>query len=593
MKKNILVLLAVCFAAALFGQEDLEKKAMDIYRVDMPKDSVTTLKLMKRTGKVYEVFKEFSEKDVPSANDTARGYGLFEINVNDDIYPNFIPSKNMLKGAITCAAAPGEKRIAALGVYPLEDISKIKAMAGDLTGPEGKVISGQSISVNAVKYDYDREGISWICKGKYAVPSDEAVCLKETPRLFYLIISVPEGAVPGKYKGAISLSGGKKASEMGLELNVLPVKFETFPDEYYFGSFNYYDFGSKDVNTLEKILMELKERGMNIMHGKINSALKFTPAGVEIDFTNIEKNAQLLKKYGHKRWIIEMTGLPNDIVDAMGCKYYDQRFNKAYKDMLVQIKERMQKGGWPEIQIMIDEPREIDTDNARPRARTYWDLENLFPLHAAAGLPALPSYERDDGGPRFEDNTKRALYWQQGSKTPMIMTHGISLSEKLTRETLKNGNMVYLYNDGYGRYQFGLQVFQFSAKGNVQFWYFSGDRFNTMAQFPVNYAVILSKEGPYIPTLRWLRSSEGVNDFRYIYTLLKRTESASNKTAPEVVAASRYLESIKSFAFGNDNGDVREADTVGEETLKKYGGEKLDKMREKLAALIIAIDNMK
>ena len=117
MKKNILVLLAVCFAAALFGQEDLEKKAMDIYRVDMPKDSVTTLKLMKRTGKVYEVFKEFSEKDVPSANDTARGYGLFEINVNDDIYPNFIPSKNMLKGAITCAAAPGEKRIAALGVY--------------------------------------------------------------------------------------------------------------------------------------------------------------------------------------------------------------------------------------------------------------------------------------------------------------------------------------------------------------------------------------------------------------------------------------------------------------------------------------------
>ena len=121
----------------------------------------------------------------------------------------------------------------------------------------------------------------------------------------------------------------------------------------------------------------------------------------------------------------------------------------------------------------------------------------------------------------------------------------------------------------------------------------TGFKNGMMAQFPVNYAVILSKEGPYIPTLRWLRSSEGVNDFRYIYTLSKKVENAANKTAPEVIAAARYLESIKSFAFGNDNGDVREAETVGEETLKKYGGEKLDKMREKLAALIIAIDNMK
>ncbi|MEI7904268.1 MAG: glycoside hydrolase domain-containing protein [Candidatus Firestonebacteria bacterium] len=592
MSKKLCFLFVSLFAVVLFAEEDLEKKAMTIFGADMPKGSVNTLRLMKKTGKIYESFKEYKEKFTPSGEDAARSYGLFEVPCTEDIYPNYVPAKNSFKSVLSSSATPGERRIVALGVYPMEDIGNVLVSAGNLEGPGGKSIPAKNITVNAVKYDYEPEGISWFCKGKYAANTNEAVCLKEIPRLFYISVSVPEDASAGQYKGSISVSGGKKNSEMSFVLEVQPFKFEPLSDEYYFGAFNYYDFSSPDLQKLEKILMELKERGMNVMHGYFRAALKFTASGVEIDFTNIEKNALLLKKYGHKRWIIEMTGLPNEIVDAMGCKYYDERFNKAYKDMLVQIKERMTKGGWPEIQIMIDEPREQDTDNPRPLARTYWDLENLYPLHAAAGLPALPSYERDDGGPRFDDTTKRALYWEQGSKIPLIMTHGILLSEKLIKETLKNGNMVYLYNGGYGRYQFGLHVYQLNAKGHVQFWYFSVERLTTMAKFPVNYAVVLAKDGPYISTIRWLRSSEGVNDFRYIYTLSKKLEKLKDKSAPAAVSAQSYLDSIKSISFGKNSGNVREADTVDRDTLNSFSGAKLDEMRSKLTEHIIAVDRL-
>jgi len=593
MKKSLFILLLVFFAAALFGQEDTEKKAMAIFKADMPKDSYNALKLMKRINKIYEGFKNNTEQFTPGPADIARGFGLFEFSSSEDIYPNYVPPKKLCTSTLKAIAAPGEKRIAVLGVYPLEDIVSLRVKAGDLTGPNGKVLSGKNIKINAVKYDYEPEGLTWYCKGKYAIPANEITCLKETPRLFYIIAAVPEDAAAGQYKGKLTVTGGKKESGMEFIVEVRPLKFETIADEYYFGAFAYYDFTSPDTGKLEKILLEMQDRGMNIMHGKIFNAIKFKAGAAEVDFTNIEKNALLLKKFGHKRWILELTGLPNEVVDALGCRYYDEKFNKAYKSILTQLKDRMDKGGWPQIQFMYDEPREIDTDNYRPLARTYWDLENLYPLHSEVGIPALPSYERDDGGPRFEDKTKRALYWEQGSKIPLVMTHGISLSEKLTRESLKNGNMVYLYNDGYGRYQFGLQVFQFSAKGHIQFWYFSDNRLNTLAKYPVNFAVVLEENSPYIPTLRWLRSSEGVNDFRYIYTLQKKVEKAANKSAPEVLAAQKYLDTIKSFKFENDNGDVREADTVGANTLRKYSGEKLDEMRNKLAEHIIALDSLK
>ncbi|MEI7904968.1 MAG: hypothetical protein WCI43_06105, partial [Candidatus Firestonebacteria bacterium] len=381
--------------------------------------------------------------------------------------------------------------------------------------------------------------------------------------------------------------------EAELTVEVRALKLEPFSDEYYFSAFTYTDFNSSNQPGIEKTIIELKKRGMNLLHGGIHSALKITPAGAEIDFTNIEKNFLLMKKYGFKKCIVELTALPNTFVDVLGCKFYDEKFNKAYKDMLLKIKDKMDKGGWPEIQVMYDEPREFDTDNPRPLARTFWDMENILRLHTEAGLPALPTYMSDDGGPRFEDSTKSATYWEQGSNYKYVMTHGWAPSAKLMRETVKKGNTLYLYNCGYGRFQFGLLTYQLGAKGNVQFWYSSSDSLNTMAQFPTSYAVVTTPKGPFIPTLRWLRSEEGVNDFRYIYTLKKAVERVKDKSAPEAVAALNYLETLKAVTFGKTAGDGRESETVGSDTLKTFGGGKLDEMRDKLAEHIIALNKLK
>ena len=590
MKKLLSVFLALSIGTLLFAQdsdEAIAKKCFNAYASDMPKGSVTSTKIMLKVGKIYEGFAEIKDTFTPPAADIERGFSLFSDNYNDDIYPNSVPRKGSLNSAAASFAAPGEREPLVIGVYPLNDLKDITVSVSDLTGTNGAKIPAGNVLINYVKYDYEPQGVSWYCKGKYLIEQNTINGLKETPRMFWLLVSVPENAAAGEYKGEATVTAGGKTASIGLSVTVQPFSFEHFTDEYYFGAFTYLPFNLPEEAT-EKCLIEMKKMRMNCMHGKLVGALKITPAGAVIDFSKVDKNMKLMTKYGIKIVIIEMTGLPNEFVDNMKCGYYDETFNKAYLAMLAQLKENQDKGGWPMIQIMYDEPREADTDNPRPCARTYWDIENLLKLHEKAGVAALPTYMSDDGGPRAEDNKKQATYWDLGGKSPCSMTHGWAPSAKLMKEVVKQGKTLYIYNNGFGRFQFGLLTFQLEAKGNVQFWYKSEDKLTSQAQFPTSYAVVGQPDRD-IATLRWIRTEKGVDDFRYIYTLQKAIEKAKDKEAPAVKAAQDYLKSLKAITFDKPSVDGRQADTVGDDTLKRFGGGKLDLMKITLAKHIIAV----
>jgi hypothetical protein len=337
---------------------------------------------------------------------------------------------------------------------------------------------------------------------------------------------------------------------------------------------------------MEKILQDLVKRDMNVIHGGIGGCLKVDSGGATLDFTNMEKNALLMKKYGFKKWIIELTGLPNTFVDKMKCGYYDSAFNKAYKDMLKQIKDKADKGGWPEIQVMYDEPREEDSDNPRPLARTYWDMENLIKLHNEAGLQSLPTFMSDNGGKRHENKSLSADYFELCKLSKYSMTHGWDQSRRIMSTTVASGNTLYLYNCGYGRFPYGILTYKLGAKGNVQFWYSGGNKMDTAAQFPTSYAVVTSADGPFIPVLRWLRSVEGVHDFWYIKMLERAVAGAGDKNSADVAAAKSLLEELKGAKLAASNADQTGSETLSSETLKSFAGTKLDTYKYKMGQLI-------
>ena len=584
MRKVLLFFIVCLFAATVSCQDaDLEKKVWGIYAADMPKGPVSTMKAWKRVGKAFETFYEEKEKFTPDAADKERGYAVYVRPSNDDVYPNMVPKKSELKKEVKCSGASGEQVQLMFLVYPLEDLRSIRVSSGDLIGPGNKTISRSKIEINYVKYDYEPEGLEWRCKAKYVMPSNETFGNKGVPRPFWIIVRIPEDADGGLYKGKLTISAGKKPVDMDFSVEVFPFKIEKPGDEYYFSAFTYLKGSSPE--TLERYVKELVKRDMNVIHGCGPSIVP----GAQIDFATMEKNALIMKKYGFKKWIIEMTGLPNAFVDKLKCKYYDAVFNKAYKDMLKQIKDRADKGGWPEIQVMYDEPREQDTDNSRPLARTYWDIENLLKLHNEVGLPALPTYMGDGGAARFENKSLKANYFELCRISKYNMTHGWEGSRKIMDETLKSGNTLYLYNCGFGRFQFGLLTYKLGAKGNIQFWYSGGDSLNTAANWPTSYAVVTQLDGVHIPVLRWLRSVEGVHDFWYIMMLEKEIKNAKDKTSSDVVAGQRILDELKAITLGKSDADGRSSETVSAETLNKFDGEKMDGYRYKIAQIIAKI----
>ncbi|OGF48950.1 MAG: hypothetical protein A2044_08265 [Candidatus Firestonebacteria bacterium GWA2_43_8] len=584
--RKVLMFFSACLISTVVLSQDaeLEKKVWGIYLADMPSGPVSTMKIWKRLGKAYETFYEEKETFVPDAADKERGYVLYKKASNDEVYPNIVPKKEEIKKGIGCFGSAGEQVQMMVLVYPLDDINILKVTSGDLTGPGNKTIPKEKIEINYVKYDYEPEGLEWRCKAKYVMPSNETFGKKRVPRPFWIMIRIPEDAEGGIYKGKLTVSTGKKPADFEYSVEVFPFKIENPGDDYYFSAFTY--LRSAGPETLERYIKELAKRDMNVIHG---CGPDIVP-GAQIDFARMEQNASIMKKYGFKKWVIEMTGLPNAFVDKLKCKYYDAEFNKAYKSMLKQIKDRADQSGWPEIQVMYDEPREEDSDNPRPLARTYWDMENLLKLHNEVGLATVPVYMGDGGGKRHENPSLKANYFELCKLSKYNMTHGGGGgSKKIIEETLKAGNTLYLYNNGFGRFQFGILPYKLGAKGTLQFWFSSGNTLNTAEQFPTSYAVVALDNGTFIPVLRWLRSVEGVHDFWYITMLENAIKKSGNKNSPDVIAGQKILNELKGVTLSESNADGRDSENVSLETLKRFTGEGLDNYRYKIAQLILKL----
>ncbi|MEI7903981.1 MAG: hypothetical protein WCI43_01030 [Candidatus Firestonebacteria bacterium] len=595
--RNFMLTLVLCFFAASLSvaQEKTNSgKTWELYETDMPEDSVLQVKDWKDKNKFKESFYQEREMFLPAAIDKERGFAYFVKPTTDDIYPAMTPHKDELKAGVCSFGAAGEKVFALFLVYPLQDIKSIKVEAGDLEGPGGKLIPAGNIEISSVKYDFDPDGTGgWILRAKHVMLGvNEAPGLKEAPRPFWLRVKIPEDAPGGVYKGSLTVSGGLKPAGVEISVEVFPFKIEKPGEAYFFGPFTYTNADVYD-KTMEKICEDLAKHDMNVMHGGLGNALKIDAAyGTTFDFSKMDKNAEIMKKYGINKWIIEMTGLPNRFVDTLRCRYYDNTFNNAYVSMLMKLKDRMVKKKWPEILIMYDEPREYDSDNKRPLARTYFDIENLLKLHKQAKLAAIPTFMRDSGGKRAENKTQEANYYELCRVSKFNMTHGWDQAAKIMKETLNSGNTLYLYNcGGYGRFQFGLLTYRYGAKGNMQFWYTSGPGLSTASQFPLTYAVSTCGlfEGSYTPVIRYLRSVEGVHDFWYLVMLEQALKNIKNKTSLDAIKAEQLLGKIKQLDVKKSGADERSADILNPETLKDFPGTRFDEYKYKAAQLIIKL----
>lgn len=542
------------------------------------KDTISSIRIQKRVGKIYEVYFEEKNTFTPSLEDQARGFSLFKKSSGEDLFPNSLPGKDDLVKEYKASGVRGEFEPIVICVLPIKDLNGVNISVSDLTKENGKTIVSANIAVKHVKYEYMIVQNSWMVKGRYMVKG--AV---DTPagvtRAFWLTVKVPVDAEPGVYKGKANIMAGGLRIEAPVSFEVLPFDWAEFSPLHTYWMWDYN--GYLENTQLEKRLENLRDHGMNCFDSGIPATWKIEGGEMKIDFSTADRVAPLLKKYGFKKWMFDNM-IYGQIAKASGTRIWSEEHKKLYKSMLLQFKAKAEKDNWPELIWTVDEPRESEDDGSRG-IRTYADMMEYAKLLAEIGVHSNISWANQaHSGADYTDVVPFAYY--NTTHAPVVSCEKIIIAANAKKKPL------LLYNCGQNRYAFGVLVKQKNALGNSQFWYCAAKYgIPTMTMATWSCAVYDNNNDP-VDTYDWDQIREGVDDYKYIWTLEQALEKCADKGSPEAAAAQQALEGIARMSFKTGSGDNYGAEFMAP-AMVYYDGSLLDNMRANLVKCIIALQN--
>jgi hypothetical protein len=147
-----------------------------------------------------------------------------------------------------------------------------------------------------------------------------------------------------------------------------------------------------------------------------------------------------------------------------------------------------------------------------------------------------------------------------------------------------------LYNCGLNRYAFGALVKQCNALGNSEPGYCASKYGIPSEPFASTSCAVFDDANCPVDTLAWDQIREGVDDYRYIWTLEQLLAKCKDVNLPEAAAGKAALDSISKIEVPYAN---NYSPDVLSESMVNFKGRRLDEMRSALVKCIIALKNKK
>ncbi len=563
------------------AENTTEEKCWKVFELDHreTKDIITSVRLLKRMGKIYETYFKEASAFTPSDEDKARGFSVFIKSTGDELFPNSRPEETLAGKVLAAAGVRGEIVSLVVCVLPENDVSNSCVSVSDLAKSGGKLISKENIQIKHIKYDYVATGNSWMLKGRYLVNGPVAIPAGVT-RAFRLSVKIPADAEAGEYKGKISVAAGGKSAYAVFSLEVLPFEWAELPPLHTFWIRDNSPYESGP--TLEKRLEDLHAHGMNCYDSDLPVTWKIENGVLKIDYSIAEKTAPLLKKYGFTKWMI--TGREYiELAKSAGEVLWSPEHIKIYTALIAGFKEKAEKEGWPEIIWMADSAGFSASDqNAAVDSITlpklYNDMLNFAGITAKAGARSNISWVSDT---RTSDNSGLVPFF-------FYNTGRIGLCEKTMETAERLKKPLLLYNCGLNRYSFGLLVKQRNALGNSMPYYCAAKYGNPTTPGASISCVVTGPDSSLIDTYAWEQAGEGVNDFRYIWTLEHALAGCREPASPGAAAARAALDAVSKVTFTGADIKTLSPDPFAAE-MTDFKGSRLDKVRTDIIECIMAL----
>ena len=494
----------------------------------------------------------------PTSAETARGYQVFTRGEPGDIRPGSRPRPEERIAALRIAATPGEFEPASFALYPLRDLAGARCTVSDFAGPSGARLAAHAADLRVARCWPQRT--DWRSKTFHVIPEllerrDTVDLRKAVAQQFYVIVSVPDACRAGLYRATVRVQAGSRVSDaLELQLRVLPFKLRTPPGivwGLYPDTGRWHHFPPDQV---EREMVEFKEHGINalMLYPLGFSDWSYANGKVSVDFTRFREQMRLYHRVGFDGvMVVSIQGSESFVARLIGAPTAEPTpaFVDAYRQMLALLRKESVEGQWPEHCLhSVDEP----SGGARGEAA----IRTLM-LIKEAGFKTFNTCYRDFVRERIDPYLDYRCYNNIGfghMSTP-------EATAELRAETLAAGDHFWWYGSGCytnsrfiqdgnviaNRFMTGFHFWRTAATGAWS-WTFlrpkgsAYDDFDGTSQREHKDACIAypTPDGKgLVPTLQWEGIREGVDDYKYLYTLKTLIDEAKSAAKPETVAAGK------------------------------------------------------
>lgn len=484
---------------------------------------------------------------VPTDAERNRGYVVFSRSYLEEVLPNSSPAADERDVAFSISAARGEAEPVTFSMVPLKALRTVHITAGDLTSPGGGRIPASCWDIRHVRYmqtprhsTADRDN-PYSVKPRLLDKADVKDFEAGTVRRVWLTVRVPSDAVPGVYEGSIFLKpDNAPAATLPVKLRVLPFELEE-PSDVAIGIF--YNPGSpwsrwkgqedRLFKDMRSSLTLLRDHGFNsvachVGHPKVWIDKK--DGKIKADMRRFERFFKLFKDVG-----MSMTApflaysndggsalVPVQPTQKMGWiwrngaradEYLNPNWVRRFRELLRFHFEYGKKRGWPPIVWCVhdelDYRKKENTEGiAKILQATYMqepEVKTTGCINNPAGLPLVPYHDY-----------------------PMFNI-GIPFTQENLDLVRKHGRTLAIDNFGQNRWAIGFWMWRIQPRfaADSLFCWIGADPYNPFDDAVASeLAVALPGRKGWRPSPTLERMREGIDDYKYAYTLQQTLQKA-------------------------------------------------------------------
>jgi hypothetical protein len=520
--------------------------AVILFPVEKATEGARFLEYVKQKRRFYfdNAFKRVlhnpeGDRPQPAADDTARGYMVFQRDFMKDVYYNDSPYRAEIGQPLVAGGFAGETAPVTMSVLPLKDLGKGTLSVSPLAGPQGS-IPASAIDVGYVSYRLTRmtnDGGVYTISPRLILPKNSVALPKGVARRFWLTVHVPAAAAPGVYTAQVSFTPEQGAAQSvplrftvrkgtldAVDIPVGPwggrIGTPWFQDDPATT-----DFGAEMTG---KSLLMLRARGFTMFSGVPRVVYQgFKDGKPVLDFSAADRQMADARRYGFRAvdsYDAGVTGIDayhRDLGKMKEAGFSD--YSAFVKAVYSAIERHAQEKEWlPVYWNLGDEPGGDALKESIENAKAY---REAFPVGPPFFTAATSLYPRNADDPNF------VL-----AKTLHVAT--LNLHDEANLKLLASAGGAWAYYNNGNRWTFGAYLYKAVKEFGLKFrlaWHWNivaGDPYYALDCREDDYAWANSTpDRRLVPSVEFMRIAAGLDDYRYLLTLARLAKAKEGTPA--------------------------------------------------------------